>query len=96
VTSDGSEKTRSLALFRIAAQALCGLALVRSWPFQRIKALEQRLPALEGAGDNVFVQYLLEKVMHWHLVLFVALFVESQPTAGAIVIVIIDPEFQKP
>jgi len=54
------------------------------------------LPALEGAGDNVFVQYLLEKLMHWHLVLFAALFVESQPTAGAIVIVIIDPEFQKP
>jgi hypothetical protein len=37
---------------------------------------------------------LVEQVMHGHLVLFAALFVESQPTAGTIVIVIVDPEFQ--
>jgi hypothetical protein len=52
------------------------------------------LPALEACGDNVLVQYLFKQVMHGHLVLLAALFEESQPTAGAIVIVIIDPEFQ--
>jgi hypothetical protein len=52
------------------------------------------LPALKACGENVLVQYLVEQVMHGHLVLFAALFVESQPTAGTIVIVIVDPEFQ--
>jgi hypothetical protein len=33
-------------------------------------------------------------VMHGHFVLLTAFFVESQPPAGAIVIVIIDSEFQ--
>ena len=35
-----------------------------------------------------------KQVMHWHFVLLPAFFVESQPPARAIVIVIIDPEFQ--
>ena len=43
----------------------------------------------------MLVQYLLEQVIHWHLVLSAAFFVESQPPASAIVIVTIEPEFQR-
>jgi hypothetical protein len=42
-----------------------------------INALEQGLSALEACGDNVLVQYLLEQVAHWHLVLLAAFFAES-------------------
>jgi hypothetical protein len=42
---------------------------------------------------NVFVQDLLEQMMHWHFVLLATFFVESQPPTCAIVIVIIDFEF---
>jgi hypothetical protein len=52
------------------------------------------LSALEAGGDKVFVQYLLEQVMHWHLVLFAAFFVEPQPPARTIVIVIVKLKFQ--
>src|ERR1700736_4609816 len=61
---------------------------------KRIKALEKRLSALEACGDNVLVQYLLKQVMHGHLVLLAAFFVQSQVPARTIVIVIIDLEFQ--
>jgi hypothetical protein len=44
-------------------------------------------------SDNVLVQYLLKQVMHWHLMLLAAFFLESQPPAWAIVIVIIDLNF---
>src|SRR5208283_6121372 len=93
VTSDGSEKTRRPGPLPNRSP---GVVAVKSSSghcrSKRIKALEQGLPALEAGGDNVLVQNLLEQVMHGHLVLLAALFVESQPTAGAIVIVIIDPE----
>ena len=49
------------------------------------------MPAPKAGGDNVLVQYLLEQVVHWHLVLLAAFFVESQPPACADVIVIINP-----
>src|SRR5271165_982036 len=52
---------------------------------KRIKALEQGLPALEACGDNVLVQFLLKQVMHGHLVLLAAFFVESQPPARSTV-----------
>ena len=52
---------------------------------KRIKALEQGLPALEACGDNVLVQFLLNQVMHGHLVLLAAFFVESQPPARSTV-----------
>src|ERR1700693_4158257 len=43
---------------------------------------------------SVLVQDLLEQVMHWHLVLLAALFVESQSPADAIMIIIVNFEFQ--
>jgi hypothetical protein len=59
----------------------------------RINALEQGLPALEVCGDNILVQYLLQQMMHGHLVLLAAFFVQSQPPARAVMIVIINFEF---
>jgi len=95
VTSDRREKARCLGSFPNRSPGVVPVqSASRYLRPNRINALEQGLPALEACDDNVLVQYLLEQVMHWHLVLFAALFVESQPTAGAIVIVIIDPEFQ--
>ena len=58
----------------------------------RINALEQRLAAPKACCLNVFVQNLLEQMMHWHFVLLATFFVESQPPACTIVI-IIDFEF---
>src|SRR5271166_1253450 len=95
VTSDGGEKPRRLGPLPNRSP---GVVAVQSTSGQcrskRIYTLEQGLPALEACDDNVLVQYLLEQVMHWHLMLLTAFFVESQPPAGAIVIVIIEPEFQ--
>jgi RNA polymerase-binding transcription factor DksA len=76
VTSDRGEKTSRLGPLPnrgpgvVAVKSSSGHCRSR-----RINALEQGLPALEACGDNVLVQYLLEQVMHWHLVLFAALFV---------------------
>ena len=50
------------------------------------------MPALKACDYNVFVQYPLEQVMHGHIMLLATFFVESQPPACAIVIVIIDFE----
>jgi hypothetical protein len=84
-----------LARFRTAAQALYRL---RARPVtaisKRINALERELPALEACGLNVLVQDLLEQMMHWHFVLLAAFFMESQPTARPIMILIVDFEFQ--
>ena len=60
----------------------------------RINALERGLPALKACGHNVFVQYPLEQVMHGHIKLLATFFVESQPPARAVMIAIIDSEFQ--
>jgi hypothetical protein len=60
----------------------------------RINALEQGLPALKACGHNVLVQDLLKQVMHWHFVLLATFFMESQPPARAIVIIIVDFEFK--
>ena len=51
------------------------------------------MPALEACGDNVLVQDLLKQVMHGHFVLLTAFFMEPQPPARAVMIVIIDLEF---
>jgi len=50
------------------------------------------LTALKARGGNVLVQYLLEQVMHWHFVLLASFFMESQPPARAIMIVILSRE----
>src|ERR1700741_437882 len=82
VTSNGGQKPRRLG--PLPDSRPCVVAVKSSSGHgrsKRIKALEQGLPALEACGDNVLGQYLLEKVMHWHLVFLATLFVESQPTA---------------
>jgi hypothetical protein len=61
-----------------------GLALVRLPPFQPNLHSGQGLSALEACGLNVLVQDLLEQVMHGHIVLLAAFFVESQPPAYAV------------
>jgi hypothetical protein len=52
------------------------------------------LSAPEACCLNVLVQDLLEQVMYGHFVLFAAFFMEPESTACAIVIIIIDFEFQ--
>ena len=83
VTSDGSEKTRSSGPL---ADSSPGVIPVKSPSghgcSKRINAPKQRLPALEACGDNLLVEYLFKQVMHRHLVLLVAFFVESQPPAA--------------
>src|SRR5208282_1213686 len=95
VTSDRGEKTCRLGPL---PDSRPGVVPVQSSSghcrSKRINALEEGLPALEACGDNVLVQYLLEQVMHGHLVLLAAFFMQSQPPACAVVIVIIDFEFQ--
>jgi hypothetical protein len=95
VTSDGREKTRRLGPFPNRSP---GVVTVKSSSghcrSKGINALEQGLPTLEACGDNVLVQYLLQQVMHGHLLLLAAFFVESQPATRTIVIVIVDFEFQ--
>src|ERR1700704_4081849 len=95
VTSDGGEKTRGLSPL---PDSRPGVVPVKSSSghrrSKRIYALEQGLPALKACGHDVLAQDLLEQVMHRHFVLFAAFFMESQPPARAVVIVIIDFEFQ--
>jgi len=94
VTSDGGQKTRRLGPPSnrrprvVAVKSSSGHC--RS---KRINALEQGLPALKACDHNVFVQYPLEQVMHGHIMLLAAFFVESQPPARAVMIVIVDFEF---
>ena len=94
VTSDGGEKTRRLGPLPNRSP---GVVPVKSSSghcrSSRINALEQGLPALKACGHNVLVQYLLEQVMHGHFVLLAAFFMESQPPARAVMIVIVDFEF---
>ena len=67
------EKTRCLAPFRIAVQALYRLsARPVTACSKRINALGQRLHALNACGDNILVQDLLEQVMHWHFVAMIS------------------------
>ena len=95
VTSDGGQKTCCLGPFPNRSP---GVVPVKSSSghgrSKRINALEQGLPALEACGLNVLIEDLFEQVMHWHFVLLAAFLVESQPPARAIMIVIVDFEFQ--
>jgi hypothetical protein len=50
------------------------------------------LAAPKACCLNVFVQDLLEQMMHWHFMLLAAFFVESQPPTRAVMIVIVDFE----
>src|SRR5271165_4341134 len=94
MTSNRREKTR-----RLGPLSYCcpGVVPIQSSSGhgcpKRIYALEEGLTALKACGLNVFVQDLLEQVMHWHFVLLAAFFIESQPPARAIMIVIVDFEF---
>ena len=94
VTSDGGKKTRRLGPLSNRSP---GVVTIKSSSShcrsERIKALEQRLPALKACRLNVLVQDLLEQVMHGHFVLLAAFFMEPQPSARAVVVVIIDFEF---
>jgi hypothetical protein len=93
VTSNGGEKAGRLGSFSNRSP---GVVPVKSSSgyccSSRINALEQRFAAPKAYCLNVFVQDLLEQVMHWHFVLLAPFFVESQPPTCAIVIVIIDFE----
>src|SRR5208282_1388987 len=95
MASDGGEKTRRLGPLPNRSP---GVVAVQSTPrhlrSSRINTLEQGLSALKACDYNVFVQYPLEQVMHGHIMLLAAFFVESQPPACAVMIVIVDFEFQ--
>ena len=95
VTSNGGEKAGRLGPLSNRSP---GVVPVKSSSghcrSSRINALEQGLAALKACGLNVLVQDLLEQMMHWHFVLLAAFFVESQPSTRAIMIVIVDFEFQ--
>ena len=88
VTSDGCEKTCRLGPLSNRSPGV--VAIESSSGHCR----SNRINALEACDGNVLVQYLLQQVMHWHFVLFAPFFMESQPTARAIMIVILDLEFQ--
>jgi hypothetical protein len=94
VTSNGGEKAGRLGPLSNRSP---GVVPIKSSSghcrSSRINALEQWLAAPKPCCLNVFVQDLLEQMMHRHFVLLATFFVESQPAAGAIVIVIIDFEF---
>jgi hypothetical protein len=94
VTSNGGEKTRCLGPLPNCSP--CIVAVKSSSGHcrsNRIKALEQGLPALEACGLNVLIEDLFKQVMHGHIMLLAAFFVESQPPARAVMIVIVDFEF---
>src|ERR1700738_2447494 len=95
MASDWGEKTRRLGPL---ANSRPGVVPVQSASrylrSKRINALEQGLSALKACDHNVFVQYPLEQVMHWHIMLLAAFFVESQPPARAVMIVVVDFVFQ--
>src|SRR5260221_2315952 len=95
VTSNGGKKTRRLGPLTNRSPGVVPVqSPSRYLRSKRINALEQGLATLETCGHNVLVQYFLEQVMHGHLVLLAAFFVESQSASGAIVIVIIELYFQ--
>ena len=83
VTSCGGEKARRLGPLANSRPSVVPVqSASRYLRSNRINALKQGLPALKARGDNVLVQNLLKQVMHGHLVLLAAFFVESQPAAG--------------
>jgi hypothetical protein len=53
-----------------------------------------RCPLWRPAALMYSFKICLEQMMHWHFVLLAAFFMESQPTARPIMIVIVDFEFQ--
>jgi hypothetical protein len=74
VTSDRGEETRR---FGPLPDRSPGIVPIQSAPrylrSNRINALEVRLSALKAGAGNVFVQHLLEQVMHWYF-MFLAFF----------------------
>ena len=94
VTSNGGEKAGRLGSFSDRSPGV--VPVKRSSGYccsSRINALEQWLAALETRDLNVLVQNLLEQVMYGHIMLLAAFFVESQPPARAVMIVVVDFEF---
>jgi hypothetical protein len=95
VTSNGGEKAGRLGPLPNRSP---GVVSVKSSSghcrSSRINALEQWLAAPKACGLNILVQDLLEQMMHGHFVLLATFFMESQTPTCAIVIVIIDFEFQ--
>ena len=93
VTSNGGEKAGRLGQLSNGSP---GVIPVKSSSghcrSSRINSLEQWLAVPKACCLNVFVQDLLEQMMHWYFVLLATFFVESQPPACTIVI-IIDFEF---
>jgi hypothetical protein len=88
VTSNGGEKTRSPGPLPNRSPGVIAVkSASRYLGSSRINALEQGLPALKACGRNVFVQYPLKQVMHGHIMLLAAFFVESQSPARTIMIV---------
>src|ERR1700674_4468850 len=95
VTSDGGEKARRFGPLPNCSPGVVAVqSPARHLISSRIDALKQGLPALKARAHNVFVQYPLEQVMHGHIMLLATFFVESQPPARAVMIVIVDFEFQ--
>src|SRR6476620_3390608 len=94
MTSDGGEKARRFGpLPHCSPSVVAVQSTSRHLRSSRINALEQGLPALKACDHNVFVQYPLEQMMHGHIMLLAVFFVESQPPARAVMIVIVDFEF---
>ena len=94
VTSNGGEKTRCLGPLPNSSPGVVAVqSTSRHLRSSRINALEQGLPALKACDNNVLVEYPLEQVMDGHIMLLAAFFVESQPPARAVMIVIVDFEF---
>ena len=78
VTSDGGEKAGRLGPLSNRSPGVVAVqSTSRHLRSSRINALEQGLPALKACDHNVFVQYPLEQVMHGHIMLLAAFFVES-------------------
>src|SRR4029077_1734402 len=95
VTSDGGEKARRFGPLPNCSPGVVAVqSTSRYLRSSRINALEQGLPAPKACGHNVLVQDLLEQVMHWHFVLLAAFLRESELPARAVMIVIVDLEFQ--
>jgi hypothetical protein len=87
VTSNGGEKAGRLGPFSNRSPGVVPVKSSSGYGrSSRINALEQRLAAPKACCLNVFVQDLLQQMMHWHFVLFATFFVEPQPPTCAIVI----------
>ena len=90
----GVRKAAALAASESQPRRCSGQSLVRSLPFQANLRFGTGLPALKACGDNVLVQMSAQAGDALaSRALCRAFFMESQPPARAIVIMIIDFEF---